>query len=1290
MAKSSVSRLKRKGFGPHRTTWGVRVIPPRTRQALLSGASVAVVAAALIASPGTGFAADECGVTGAGGTATCTAAGNDYNDGITYAVDDLTIVLESNVKIDTDAGSEPGVSTNAAGNLSVQGTGGSSITTKGDFSYGVQADSSDGTVTVGVTDVVTEGDFAHGVYAYSSGAGADGAVSVTATGVVKTSGYYAHGVLAASDDGPVTVNVNDVDTSDDYSNGVWALSGGSGANGVVSVTATGQITTDGAHAEGVLVSSAGGAVTVTVVDVSTFGFESEGINAASSGSGADGAVSVTSTGTIFTNGDYAEGVRAFSSGGTVTVNVNDVTTNGDGSAGVWTESGGTGLNGAVSVTATGMIQTHGSNADGVYGYSEYGSVTVSVVDVDTAGSNAEGVNAFSKYGSVSVASTGTISTYGSYAEGVSAFSKEGSVTVSVVNVDTVGYESEGVDAFSKYGPVSVTATGTITTQGNYAEGVLARSDDDNVTVSVNNVTTYGDHAEGVEARSFGSGTVSVTATGTIDTDGDYAEGVFATSSSGNVTVSVNNVDTYGDFSDGVFARSYGSGTVSVTATGTIDTYGNNAEGVYARSSSGNVTVSVNNVYTDGVNSEGVEARSNGAGTVSVTSTGTIDTEGTGAEGVFAYSKSGPVTVSVKNVDTSGADSEGVEAISYGAGVNGAVSVTVSGDLYTSGAGSEGIWVRGASSNIVITSTGSVESDQDYSIFSYGSTTDTVKVYGDLIGTTQLNLGDDSVTFFSTADISQLGTTDAGGHTVGDALVFDGLAADIADTSIFVNFETVTFTNGADMTIDYGNNGTYTLNGPDGIFISNGSTLKIGGDEILNGDVTIDGTSTLIANGSSPAYNTIIGDLNLAGTLDLTDGDPDDETHVTDNLNGSGGVIALDVSFGPSGPAASDLVSVEDDSTGTVYISVNPVATGDGYGGPPLLTIGGSLGATVELLGGPLGVDGLVYDLYESGGEYRLLPTGAVTPDVAGAMGLAAAFAPINRDLFADLGTRIGTGDALRRPGHDKGKTRGIWGRAQASYHDGEAKSLVDDLDFDYTGYVVQLGADVFGSKSQKGGGFVASIMGNYQKGDGDIEQPGGEGTTLDVKTYGVGLGGTWYSPSREYYVDVTGMMNWHDVETAGQTVDAMSYMAGIEGGARWTGSNKVAMGVMGQLVYSSTDIDDLKADSMVAGSSKISLDNVDSLEAKAGFLWEYGAGTGTTIQLNANLTYEFLNDAEVSFGNGLTVEDDKSGLNGELGLRAATVVGGNISLFGEVKGRTSLGSGDATSVSGQLGARIGF
>ena len=74
------------------------------------------------------FGDNECGAP-IGGIATCTSAGNDFTDGITYTVNDLTIVLESDVVVDTDAAAEPGVSTIAAGALVVYAYPGTAITT---------------------------------------------------------------------------------------------------------------------------------------------------------------------------------------------------------------------------------------------------------------------------------------------------------------------------------------------------------------------------------------------------------------------------------------------------------------------------------------------------------------------------------------------------------------------------------------------------------------------------------------------------------------------------------------------------------------------------------------------------------------------------------------------------------------------------------------------------------------------------------------------------------------------------------------------------------------------------------------------------------------------------------------------------------------------------------------------------------------------------------------------------------------------------------------------------------
>lgn len=149
----------------------------------------------------------------------------------------------------------------------------------------------------------------------------------------------------------------------------------------------------------------------------------------------------------------------------------------------------------------------------------------------------------------------------------------------------------------------------------------------------------------------------------------------------------------------------------------------------------------------------------------------------------------------------------------------------------------------------------------------------------------------------------------------------------------------------------------------------------------------------------------------------------------------------------------------------------------------------------------------------------------------GALALSAAFAPINRDLFGDLGARIGTGDALRRPGMADGGA-GIWARGGGTSHDGGAGEGGSEVDFDTTHFFVQLGLDAFRAEAA-GGSFVGSVMAQYGNADGDVDQDGiGPSTDFDVTSYGVGIGATWYVGDGDTHVDLTGMLNWHDIDVA--------------------------------------------------------------------------------------------------------------------------------------------------------------
>jgi hypothetical protein len=549
----------------------------------------------------------------------------------------------------------------------------------------------------------------------------------------------------------------------------------------------------------------------------------------------------------------------------------------------------------------------------------------------------------------------------------------------------------------------------------------------------------------------------------------------------------------------------------------------------------------------------------------------------------------------------------------------------------------------------------------------------------------LNAGDDSLTFFSTADISGLGVTDAGADA--DALSFDGLVADI-DPSLFVNFETVTVTNGAFITDAPA--GASLLSGPDGIFVLNGSTLQLGDLDDLLGSLTIDATSTVIAIGDSPGLNTITGDLTLAGLLDLTDGDPDDQTNVTGDLIGQGGTIALDVLFGPGGVSETDLVTFGDTGSGDVQVFLDVDMSGPVTIAPvPVLIFPSSPGVDLTLASGGVAFDGLFYGLVDFSGEIFLAPDGTYVEEVAGALAVSAALAPLDRDLFGDLGARIGTGDALRRPGMADGGG-GLWARGGGSYHNGEVGGGGSNVDFDATHFFTQLGVDAF-RVDVGDGAMVGSVMAHFGRANGDVQQSGaGPDTDFDVTSYGVGVGATWYVGDGDTYFDVAGMVNWHDLDIAGQDADSMSYVIGFEAGTRIPASDTLSIAPMAQVVYSRADeIDGVTMSGPVLGSGQVRVDDLESLEARALVMLELGLGEASSVQFGGGIAYEFMGESTTSFGS-TEVDTDFGGVSGEVAARGQFRVSETVTAFGDLRGRKAFGSDGTDSIGGLIGIKIDF
>ncbi len=199
--------------------------PPRLKRSLLVGASGLALAIGIAAAP-PALALDECGIANTGDTVICTTAGNNFPNGISYLVIDLTIVVEDGVVIDTTgaAGEPGGIASSGVANIGNQV---------------VKAGTEGGPGII----ITTDGAFAEGIYAHSG----TGSVAITFFGAISTAGYGARGIDAQGALGPVVVVADgDITTKGYNSAGIYTF-----GQGPVAVTLTGAISTAGDKSYGI-------------------------------------------------------------------------------------------------------------------------------------------------------------------------------------------------------------------------------------------------------------------------------------------------------------------------------------------------------------------------------------------------------------------------------------------------------------------------------------------------------------------------------------------------------------------------------------------------------------------------------------------------------------------------------------------------------------------------------------------------------------------------------------------------------------------------------------------------------------------------------------------------------------------------------------------------------------------------------------------------------------------------------------------------------------------------------
>ena len=609
----------------------------------------------------------------------------------------ITITTTATGTVDTSGDTVEGIYARSGGAFAVVVTALGTVNTVGGDSRGIVASSAGGPVIVTSAGVGTTGGGSTAIQATSGGSGVSGFVSVTVTGLASTLGGGSLGVNAESAGGPITIITQSVTTVAGGATGIRAQTGGVGDDGFISVTANGQVSTLGGGSRGIdAYSTGGGTVIVQAQGVSTQGGGAYGIRAASNGAGS---VVVTTAGQVATVADGADGIVA-SSQGTVSITTAGVSTQGAGAEAIRANSSGVGSAGSVFITVSGQVSTLLDGSDALVANSTGGPVIVITQGVSTEGAGAQGIlvntGGTGADGAISVTAQGQVSTEKDGAEGIYARSAGGPVFVSAQGISTLGAGAEGIyarsDGTGAYGGIGIGVSGQVSTGG---VGIQARTQDGSVTINAQGITTSGGGADAVNVRQYAAtgGLISVTLNGAVSAAGGGAGGV-EIYGRGGALVRTQAITTLNDGGSAIEITNTGgsaTGDIDVTAGGTIQTGGNGSDGIRARNSVGMVTIRTQDITTLGTGggSSAIEAEVTAAGGADLTITaGNLSTISNGSWGVYARS-TGLLDVTVASVATQGDGSVGVDGHITVANED-ALSILVTGAISTVGNGALGV------------------------------------------------------------------------------------------------------------------------------------------------------------------------------------------------------------------------------------------------------------------------------------------------------------------------------------------------------------------------------------------------------------------------------------------------------------------------------------------------------------------------------------------------------------------------------------------------------------------------
>ena len=776
-----------------------------------------------------------------------------------------------------------------------------------------------------------------------------------------------------------------------------------------------------------------------------------------------------------------------------------------------------------------------------------------------------------------------------------------------------GSNAAADQSLTNHGTIQLTAVASMTAQAGLFASVPVGGMGSVTLFNDGTITTVGDSDDGIRGA-VGDGRLSIMHGGSIVTHGAGTAGIAAFSEAGAIDIDVGGSisTTTGSAGFGLFVRT-ASGAVHVTSTGTIDTVGS-GDGVNIRGSGlAPVTFDLlaGHIATTGNLADGVDIAT--LGTATLTIDGAVSVQGISSRAIVVSAAGGiDMTLSGTVASTFGNDSSrALELNSAG----GALNLTINaGGSATSDNNGFALSLNGAT--VTVDNAGTVGS-QDHAVFAAGAVT--FRNSGILRGGVIFLAADDLLENRAGA-LFDLAPLDLGAEIDG------GGGMDLLDNQA-----------GATLSLRSGAAG--------------GDLFEVANLERFHN-----------------AGRITMADLETGGLAP----DPGDVLSIDGAFESAGGSLALDVTLGGDGSAA-DLLRV-----GSTTLA----------GGPTLIEVvnAGGLGATtqqgirvVEVLGAsaegafalaaPVSVGGIDYNLVlgEDGDWYLVGTRSALLApprDFAGAalltlwqqglgtlhqrLGELRPGLPAPRDQRASFGAADLAEGAGANPGD-----LGLWLRVTGSRFDFDSSV---GQPFRQSGTFLQAGIDGELDDASEQQLLLAGLAVSLGESTADSA-----GDSLSLSSYGVALYGTWLSGP--WYAD--GVLKadyaWIARDTAGHDEGAGGWVYGLslEGGYRAQLGEALNLEPQAQLALSHGLLGTLD-DTL---GRPIEFDRLTSLRGRfgivAGSSFELPGSIVLAPRLTADLLHEFLGDTRgssgdlhggidlggtaVQLGGGLTVQDRSGG-----------------------------------------------